>query len=71
MSSEKKHRDSFYIKIKEINEARIHAGLPPLKQKNRTCIKCEKEFISYSLAERVCPYCHHLKKEHLKKVSYA
>ncbi len=40
--------------IKETNEFRKQMGLSPLRPKKRICLRCEREFISQSPAERMC-----------------
>ena len=43
--------------LKSINEARIAMGMPGLGFKKRDCLKCDKEFISMGIHNRLCDDC--------------
>lgn len=45
------------IRFKKINKCRIEAGLPPMVIKNKTCLKCQNEFKSFAVANRLCDLC--------------
>jgi len=46
---------------KETNEFRRHFGLPDLKAKIRNCLRCDREFLSYSAKNRNCGCLYHLR----------
>jgi hypothetical protein len=50
-------------RIQEINELRLASGLSPLKQQNKTCTLCTKEFVTYDNTDRRCSRCRHRLKE--------
>ncbi len=42
----------------EVNKFRVSAGLPPIKEGNRICLKCDREFLSTSKIHfRMCERC--------------
>lgn len=41
----------------DINETRELCGLPPIKPKERHCLKCDIKFTSYSPGNRMCSSC--------------
>jgi len=49
-------------RLLEINETRKKAGLPPIEQKKRNCLLCEKEFLSTGSNDRRCEQCRNSKK---------
>lgn len=41
----------------QFNKVRAVSGLKPLEFKKRTCLRCDKEFISESVGNRMCINC--------------
>jgi hypothetical protein len=49
-------------RLAEINETRQKSGLPPVEQKTRNCLLCDKEFLSTGAGDRRCERCRNSKK---------
>lgn len=48
--------------VRNINKARSLVGVEPMVIKTRSCLRCDKEFISYGFSNRMCDSCDQIHK---------
>lgn len=50
--------------LEQQQKARLDAGLPPIKLKERECLTCRGKFISEGIGNRMCQRCRYEHKDY-------